>query len=147
MSGSESDPDLALERYDLEDVLNAYGSPVCISQREELTGVEAAAIEPLNEPPLAADDDRTQVSLPYFHQLFHGVAAKISVASEAAERSEVAHAEMKVPNGQKDVHVELKRLIAKTSHSNREQLPPQMQDKTHLDVTRSQSTKQKNRLR
>ncbi|CAB4027007.1 Hypothetical predicted protein, partial [Paramuricea clavata] len=27
---------------------------------EELTGVEAAAIEPLNEPTLLADDDRTQ---------------------------------------------------------------------------------------
>ena len=30
MSESESDPDLTLERYDLEDDLNAYGSPVCI---------------------------------------------------------------------------------------------------------------------
>ena len=64
MSESESDPDLTLERYDLEDDLNAYGSPVCTSPREELTGVEAAAVEPLNEPTLAADDDRTQVSLP-----------------------------------------------------------------------------------
>ena len=70
MSESESDPDLTLERYDLEDDLNAYGSPVCISPREELTGVEAAAVEPLNGRTLAADDDRTQVSLPYFYQLF-----------------------------------------------------------------------------
>jgi hypothetical protein len=71
MSESISDPDLTLERYDLEDDLNAYGSPVCISPREELTDVEArAAVEHLSEPTLAADDDRTQVSLPYFYQLF-----------------------------------------------------------------------------
>ncbi|CAB4022595.1 Hypothetical predicted protein [Paramuricea clavata] len=107
MSESESDPDLTLERYDLEDDQNAYGSPVYISPREELTGVEAAAVEPLNEPTLAADDDRTQ----------------------------------------KDVHVEVKQLIAKTRHRDREQLPPQMQEKTHLNVSRSQSTKQNNRLR
>lgn len=29
MSDSETDPDLTVERYDLEDDLNAYGSPVC----------------------------------------------------------------------------------------------------------------------
>ncbi|CAB3986592.1 Hypothetical predicted protein [Paramuricea clavata] len=74
------------------------------------------------------------------------VAAKTRAASEAAESSEVALARMKVSNAQKDVHVELKQLIAKTRHRDREQLPPQMQEKTHLNVTRSQSTKQNNRL-
>jgi hypothetical protein len=51
---------------------------------------------------------------------FSAVAAKTCAASEAAERSEVPLAGMKVSNAQKDVHVELERLIAKTRHRNRD---------------------------
>lgn len=55
MSESESDPELNVSQYDLEDDLNVYGSPAYRSP----TAQEAAAVG----VPLPADDGRTQVSL------------------------------------------------------------------------------------
>ena len=51
MSETESDQDLTLERYDVEDDLNVYRSPP-----QELVGV--AALEPILQV-----DDRSQVSV------------------------------------------------------------------------------------
>ena len=48
MSESESDSDLTEERYNLEDDLNVYGSPVYRSPKENPTSVEPTA-EPTNE--------------------------------------------------------------------------------------------------
>lgn len=55
---SDSDPDLAVERYDPEDNLNYYGSPMHVSPPHEIVGNVDGATTSANIQP-----DRIQVSI------------------------------------------------------------------------------------
>lgn len=71
MSDSETDPDLTVSRYDEEDDLNYYGSPV-YREEGERTAVEIAATATNDVAPSTSDNDRTQVSLFVFrHNRLH----------------------------------------------------------------------------
>jgi hypothetical protein len=58
MSDSESDPDLTISRYEEDDDLNCYGSPVQRPDDEEHTPVKTAE----SQLALPTVDTRTQVS-------------------------------------------------------------------------------------
>ena len=64
MSESESDSDLTEERYDLENDLNVYGSPVYRSPKENPTSVEPTAVEAVPEENLAANETHVSICSP-----------------------------------------------------------------------------------
>ena len=59
MSDTESDSDLNVDRYDSEDNLNVYGSPIHESSPHELVGAEQA--EPLISVEEAAGPSSRQI--------------------------------------------------------------------------------------
>ena len=64
MSESESDSDLTEERYDLEDNLNAYGSPVFRSPKGNPTSVEPITVEAVLEQNLTTNESRVSICSP-----------------------------------------------------------------------------------
>ena len=73
MSDTESDSDLNVDRYDSEDNLNVYGSPIHESSPHELVGAEQAepliSVEEAAGPSSRQIFDRTQVRSRFFTKL------------------------------------------------------------------------------